>query len=83
MGSVYTSLSPVPEEVVDRNFNHHPPRNDAEIKDHDFVRETIKDVAMAMRQELPPGREASLVQTKLEEAMFWANAAIARVRAND
>jgi hypothetical protein len=27
---------------------------------------------------MPPGREASLAATKMEEAMFWANAAIAR-----
>jgi hypothetical protein len=27
---------------------------------------------------LPPGREKALVLTNLEQAMFWANAAIAR-----
>jgi hypothetical protein len=28
--------------------------------------------------EYPPGREKALAITKLEEAMLWANAAIAR-----
>lgn len=35
-------------------------------------------VAQKMVKTLPPGREQSLVLTKLEEAMFFANAAIAR-----
>lgn len=58
---------------VKNDFAQHPasPQNDA-------VRADFGRLAAKMVKVLPPGREQSLVLTKLEEAMFWANAAIAR-----
>lgn len=62
----------------DKRFDHHPPKGDDVALMHEFVRLQIKGVAMRMDAQLPVGRESAMVQTKLEEAMFWANAAIAR-----
>lgn len=45
---------------------------------HEMVRENLKEEAVWMNEVLPEGREKSLAVTKLEEAMMWANAAIAR-----
>ena len=62
---------------IDNNFRYHKPGEEIERK-HERVREMYRAVAHEMNQLLPSGREARVVQTKLEEAMFWANAAIAR-----
>jgi DUF438 domain-containing protein len=45
---------------------------------HDEVRSLLKQTATTLAIILPAGRETAVVMTKLEEAMFWANAAIAR-----
>lgn len=45
---------------------------------HNEVRDRIHALASILLDLIPPGREAALVVTKLEETMFWANAAIAR-----
>jgi hypothetical protein len=45
---------------------------------HANVRNTLLDVAAVLSDTIPPGREQALFVTKLEEAMMWANAAIAR-----
>lgn len=67
------------EEIAHR-FAYHPPRNEAAVKAHERVRELLGDVAQELDALLPADRprEKALVQTKLEEAMFDANAAIAR-----
>lgn len=59
-------------------FNHHPPRTPETADAHGQVRELLRDVALVLDQILPNGREKALATTKLEEAMMWANAAIAR-----
>lgn len=71
------SLAPEMEQRLENDFSYHSP--DEDKKDlHNWVRESLKEQSKAIIAELPPGREASLFLTKMEEAMFWANAAIAR-----
>jgi hypothetical protein len=64
-------------ELANR-FVYHPPVGTGKIMAHQAVREGLADMAQRMNDWLPEGREKALVMTKLEEAMFWANAAIAR-----
>lgn len=62
---------------LDHRFDYHRP--DAEKADrHQRVRDYFKQAAEHMDEELDDGREKALVITALEEAMFWANASIAR-----
>lgn len=63
---------------INQRFDYHRP--DAErVVAHEGVRAACKDLAHKFDRDLPPGREKALAVTKLEEAMFWGNAAIARV----
>ncbi len=63
---------------INRRFDHRPPKNEETIEDHKAVREEVKQTAVYLDFVLPDGREKALALTKLEEALFWANAAIAR-----
>lgn len=63
-------------ELVAR-FTYHSPSKDRAVA-HERVRMYLLQMAQEFTDMLPPGREAALVMTKLEEAMFWANASIAR-----
>lgn len=68
-------------ELVDRvgnDFNYHPPSHPAIVELHTSIRECLHGQAKMLAEVLPAGREQALALTKLEEAMFWANAAIAR-----
>jgi divalent metal cation (Fe/Co/Zn/Cd) transporter len=59
------------------DFQYHP-ADAAKGVVHEEVRGELENVAHTIIQVCPEGRELSLALTKLEEAMFWANAAIAR-----
>lgn len=59
-------------------FQYHPPTNPGAREAHEDVRETLGAVTQKLVPMLPAGREAATFVTKMEEAMFWANAAIAR-----
>ena len=62
-----------------RRFNYHPPDTDIKAARHEEVRNVLKDAANRIVELTgAPTREQSSAITKLEEAMFWANAAIAR-----
>lgn len=62
---------------LQNRFTYHPP-TPARAQDHDLVRNSLLSVADMLSTFIPVGREHSLFLTKIEEAMFWANAAIAR-----
>lgn len=64
------------EELVHR-YAYHTPTPD-KIKIHEYVRKAGLELAMDLAAMCPDGREKSLALAKVEEAIFWANAAIAR-----
>lgn len=63
---------------IDNRFSYHPPKDSGRAKQHEDARNTVSAVATTLNSMLPEGREKALAITKLEEALFWANAAIAR-----
>lgn len=66
-------------EALQQRFNYHPPNTPDKQARHQLVRSTLLDAAEELVDVTgAPTREQSLAITKLEEAMFWANAAIAR-----
>ena len=66
------------EMEVRRRFEYYPPTTDDRVRCHQAVRHCCDAAAIVVMEVAPEGRERSLALTKLEEAMFWANAAIAR-----
>lgn len=65
---------------LEHRFDYHPPSTDVVKGTHEHVRALLYAVAAEFDATFPDGREKSLAITKLEEAMFWANAAIARTQ---
>ena len=64
-------------EQIENNFAYHP-ADELKGRLHGILREALKETAYAIDSMCPNSREKSLAMTKLEEAMMWANAAIAR-----
>lgn len=60
-------------------FGYHPPLEIGKPHVHEQVRRLCFDLAVQLSALVPPGREQSLMLTKLEEAAMWANAGVARV----
>lgn len=67
------------EQLKDR-FKHHPPTSGPVQEAHSKMRSAAWAHAAAIEETLVDGREKALALTKVEEAMFWANAAIARTQ---
>lgn len=62
---------------ITKNFTYHPPKGNQGDR-YVLLRNRAGDLADLMARNCPESRELSLAMTKLEEAVMWANAAIAR-----
>lgn len=62
---------------IDNNFMYHSPIGD-QPKKYSAIRGIGKEIAYLIEALVPDSREKSLAMTKLEEAVMWANAGIAR-----
>lgn len=65
------------QKQLDNNFVYHAPKL-GQPERYAVLRAEAKNLAQHFLKECPPSRERAAAITKLEEAMFWANAAIAR-----
>lgn len=65
------------QERIENNFTYHKPVGDQPAK-YEELRNAGKALAEHIVALTPASREQSVALTKLEEAIFWANAAIAR-----
>lgn len=69
----------MPGDDLDNRFGYHRPADDTTIHRHQLIRVNARNLAGLIDSNVPDGREKSLALTALEEAMFWANAGIARL----
>jgi len=64
-------------EELQTRFTYHPPKEGQQVK-YERLRSFGKRLAIEIENGCPESREKSLAFTKLEEAIMWANASIAR-----
>ena len=62
---------------IEKRFTYHRPK-EGQPEKYTQLREKSKELAYLIQELCPDSREKSLAITKLEEAVMWANAAIAR-----
>jgi len=62
---------------IENRFTYHPPKpGQPEI--YTAIRDKAKELAVMLDINCPDSREKSVALTKLEEAVMWANASVAR-----
>jgi len=75
-----TILTPAEREKdpqIEKAFTYHAPKEGQPFKYQD-IRGMARSLAYTFKEHCPPSRELALAYTKLEEAVMWANSAIAR-----
>lgn len=75
-GSAVCTTDPVLTDILNR-FTYHAPKPGQNEK-YESIRGMCRGSALEFVKLCPQSRELSLALTKLEESVFWANAAIAR-----
>jgi hypothetical protein len=65
------------KETIENNFSYHAPKAGQPEK-YEALRSKAKELAYLIAESCPNSREKSLAITNLEQAIMWANAAIAR-----
>ena len=66
-----------PTYPLENNFTYHKPFGDQPAR-YGQMRDAGKQLAEKVLALTPGSREQAVALTKIEEAIFWANAAIAR-----
>ena len=64
-------------EDIEHRFTYHAPK-EGQPEKYDYLRGKVRELAHLVNKYCPDSREKSLAITKLEEAVMWANASIAR-----
>lgn len=62
---------------IENNFKYHQPKGDQQPR-YERIRAKAKELAQVINEDTPASREQSVAFTQLEDAVMWANAAIAR-----
>jgi hypothetical protein len=65
------------KQDIDNRFTYHAP-NEEQKQKYQYLRLAAKTLARDINELVPDSREKSLAMTHLEDAVMWANAAIAR-----
>lgn len=63
---------------IENRFAFHSAETETKKAEHEMVRAACRTLAKYLLEMTPSCREQSLAITKLEEVMFWSNAALAR-----
>jgi hypothetical protein len=67
----------VTEQDLANRFTYHAPK-DGQAARYGEIRDRAHEYALFLNAQCPDSREKSLALTHLEDAVMWANAAIAR-----
>ena len=70
-------MAPITIDELKTRFTYHSPKSNQPAR-YELIRDTAYRLAHMIVDITPPSREQSLALTALEEAVMWANAAIAR-----
>ena len=66
----------MPKTTFEDAYRHHTPFGSQPIR-YDIIRATGRNLAQTIVLNTPPSREQSLALTAVQEAVMWANAAVA------
>lgn len=68
----------ISQEELNNRFNFHPAGTKERQDAHKRIRSYLLQMATEFNESLPDSDETEEAIRKLEEAMFWANASLAR-----
>jgi len=75
---IHTAVNPmIPAEELQTRFTYHAPKP-GQAETYQEIRQKAHELAQMFAQLCPESRELALAHTNLEQAVMWANAAIAR-----
>jgi len=66
----------VTQEQIENIFTYHAPKGD-QVERYETLRTWARSMALLINANAPESREKSLAFTHLQQAIMWANAAIA------
>lgn len=70
-------LNDLQVQTIENNFKYHKPSSEQALR-YVRIQDQGKSMALEIVDKCPPSRERLVALTKIEEAVMWANAAIAR-----